>query len=219
VLSILLPGCRVCYRGAPAAPSCHYLNTDKDLFAVGKIVLLELDNNSSYPQMSADVSEALFQALQKRQIFSVAPVRRNDAAWRSLQLDSNGAYTLQQLSEMRKTFRCSAVLTGIITEFRPYPHLVIGLRLRMIDLKDGQLLWAIEQVWDTADKTTERRIRDYYCRQMRSDSARMQEKLATVSSIKFIKFVAYEVSETLRDTVETPGVVAFDIPPRHQASN
>jgi len=216
LLSIFLPGCRVLCKDAVPTAGHYYLNPDKDLSSVGKVALLELDNNSSYPQMAPDVTEALFQALQKRQIFSVTIVRRNDAARRSLQLNSSCPYTFQQLSDIRRTFKCNAVLAGTITEFQPYPHMVIGLRLKLVDLKDGQLLWALEQVWDTADKTTEYRTKDYFRRQVRSDSTPLREHLTAVSPIKFIKFVAHDVSETLRDGSAKPAVITCDSPSKDE---
>jgi len=175
----------------------YYLNPAKDLSAIGRVAVIELDNDSSYPQISAQVTEALFQALQKKQIFGLSVVQQNDPAWRSLQLDLNSAYTLEQLSATRKTLKCNAILTGTVTRYQPYPHMTIGLQLKLVDLTDGQLLWALEQVWDTADKTTERRIKNYFQRQMRSGFAPLREQLVVVSSLKFIKFVVYEAAETL----------------------
>jgi len=199
LLPVLLAGCRIyLYDTAGPMADYYYLNPDKDLSAIGKVALVELDNNSSHPQISTDATEAIFQSLQKKQLFSTTIVGQDAPSWRSLQLDLNSTYTPEQLSEIRKTLRCDAVLIGTITEFKPYPHMAIGLRLKLIDLKDGQLLWALEQIWDTADKTTEYRIRRYFHTQMRSGFAPLRERLAVVSSLRFLKFVSYEVGETLQ---------------------
>ena len=85
----------------------------------------------------------------------------------------------------------------LITGFEPFPHMTIGLRLKLIDLTDGQLLWAIEQIWDTADETTQDRIKSYYNRNLLPASATLSGKLGTVSSLKFVKFVAFETAETV----------------------
>ncbi|MHC4084974.1 MAG: hypothetical protein ACYSU5_07170 [Planctomycetota bacterium] len=185
-------------------------NQDKDLSTVGRTALVELDNKSSYPQISTDVTEVLFQALQKKQPFGLAVVRRDNPAWRSLQMDLNSGYqtqnsalaipptyTLDQLAAIRKTLKCDAVLIGTISQFKPYPHMAIGLRLKLVDLRDGKLLWAFEQIWDNSDKTTEYRIKDYFQYQKRSGFAPLREQLVTVSPLEFIKFVAYEVAETI----------------------
>lgn len=190
--------------------SFYYRNSSKDLRTIGRVAIVELDNDSSYPQISADITEALFLALQKRQVFGLTTVRRDDPAWRSLRLDldadspaDNSAFgvpstfTLEQLSAARSTLKCDALLVGTVTEYRPYPRTAIGVRMKILDLKDGQLLWALEQVWDAADKTTERGIQEYYQSQMRSGFAPLAEQLVTVSSLEFVKFVAYEIAETL----------------------
>ena len=196
-LLVLLSGCQFRTASVPKA-DCYYLNPDKDLCTIGRVAIVELDNNSGLPQISADITEALFLALQKKQIFGLTMVCQDEPAWRSLQLDLDSTYRLEQLLAIRKTLKCDAVLVGTITQYKPFPHMAIGLRMRLLDLKDGQLLWALEQVWDSADKTTESRIKNYLRSQMRSGLAPLREQLVVVSPLKFIKFVAYEVAETLQ---------------------
>jgi len=196
-LAAILPGCSNYYKAPPKAADYYYLNRDKNLTAIGRVALVELDNDSSYPQISADITEALYQALQKKQVFGLAVVRQHEPSWRSLQLAPDSTYTLEQLSAIRRTLKCGAIMTGTITQYQPYPHMVVGLRLKLLDLTDGQLLWALEQVWDSADKTTEHRIKDYFQHQKRSGFAPLREELAVISPLEFVKFVTYEVAETL----------------------
>jgi hypothetical protein len=174
-----------------------YLNPHRDLRTIGRVAIVQLDNGSSYAEISADVTEALFLALQKKQAFGLTVVHQQDSAWRGLQLDLDSAYTLEQLSAIRRTLKCDAILVGVITQYRPYPHLTVGIRVKLIDVNSGELLWALEQVWDACDKATECRVKKYFERQMRSGSAALGEQLVTVSSLEFVRFVAYEVAETL----------------------
>ena len=204
LLPVLLAGCRF-HRVRVYVPDVdyYYVNPNKDLYNIGRVAVVELCNDSSYPQISADVTELLYQALQKKQLFGLSVVRSSTAAWRVLQPDMKPdspatSYSLEQLFSMRQTLRCDAVLVGSVTSYRPYPHTALGLRLKLVDLSDGQLLWALEQIWDTADKTTEYRIKNYFRRQLRSGFAPLREQLAVVSPLEFIKFVAYEVAETFQ---------------------
>jgi len=98
---------------------------------------------------------------------------------------------------IRETLKCDGVLVGTVTEFRPYPHMAVGLRLKLLDMRDGQLLWALEQVWDSADKTTRNRMKAYFKAEKGSGFEPLKEQLAAVSPIEFIKFVSYEVGATL----------------------
>ncbi len=193
---VFLSGCGLYMSSGPPVDG-YYLNPNKDLDAIGRTMLVELSNDSPYPKISADATEALFQALQKRQLFGLTILRQNDPAWRSLQVDLDTAYTLEQLSKIRNA-GANAVLIGTVTEFKPYPHMAIGLRLKLIDLTDGQLIWGLEQIWDTADKTTQSRIEDYYSDKHFMGFTTLREKLGTVSSLKFVKFVAHETAETLQ---------------------
>jgi hypothetical protein len=197
IAAIVLSGCVGNRTAGPPPADCYYLNPDKDLSSIGRVAIVELDNYSHYSQISADVTNAVFQELQKKQVFSLAVIAQDDPVWRSLQLDLNSTYRLEELSEIRKTMNCSAVLTGSVTEFRPYPHMAIGLRLKLLDLKDGGLLWAVEQIWDSADKKTAERIRSYSRYQMQSGSSGSRPHLVAASPLGFINFVAYEVGKTL----------------------
>ena len=194
--AIVLAGCSI-YEVPRQAANYYYLDSDKDLASIGRVAIIELTNESSYPQISSEVTEVLFHSFQKRQLFGLSIVYLNDPAWRSLQLDVNSTYTLEQLLAIRKALKCDAVLVGTVTGYQPFPHMSIGLNLKLIDLRDGQLIWALEQVWDTADKTTEFNIKRYFEKQLRSDFAPLHERLMSLSPIEFIKFVAYEVAETL----------------------
>jgi hypothetical protein len=196
LLPVLISGCGLYTPYDPDA-NYYYLNPNKDLTDIGRTVLVELDNDSAFPEISANVTEALYNALQKKHLFGLTVLQKKDPAWKKLQLDISPAYTLDQLSAIRRTLKCNAVLKGTITGFEPFPHMIIGLRLKLIDLNDGQLLWALEQIWDTTDETTKDRIKSYYNHDLFPGSATLKGKLGTVSSLKFIKFVAFETAQTL----------------------
>ena len=193
---IVLSGCSI-YKTSSQATNYYYRNPDKNFSSIGRVVLFELANESSYPQISSDITKALFDSFQKKQLFGLSIVYQADPAWRSLRLEVNSAYTFEQLAAIRKAFKCNAVLIGNVTGYQPFPHMSIGLNLRLIDLRDGQLIWALEQIWDSADKTIESHIKTYFKQQLRQDFAPLHERLMLLSPIEFIKFVAYEAAETL----------------------
>jgi hypothetical protein len=196
LLTALLSGCHTHSASIPVL-DYYYLNPNKKLTDVGRVAIIELDNDSSYPQISTDITGSLYQALQKRQVFGLTVVHQNDPSWRSLQLERDSTYTLEQIMAIREALKCDGILLGTVTEFRPYPHMEVGLRLKLLDLRDGQLLWALEQIWDSADKTTEKRIKNYFKSEKRTGFAPLHEELAAVSPLEFIKFVNYEVAGTL----------------------
>jgi hypothetical protein len=169
----------------------------KSLSTIGTVCLVELHNNTAYPQISGDVTQSLYQMLQKKHLFDLKIMRQTDPDWKNLPIQPDSPYTLEQLLIARKMLGVDAILTGTVTSYTPYPHMMLGLQLKVIDLRDGQTVWAIEQIWDTADKATEERIKKYFQRELRKDYSPLGEQLAVLSSINFIRFVTYDAIELL----------------------
>lgn len=190
----VLTGCQPGSSRTPMAGS-YYINPDSDLSSLGRVALVELDNDTSYPEISKNATNAIFVGLQKKQHFGLTTVGQSEAIWRNLQSESDSSYTPEQLLAMQKALKCDAVLTGAVTQYEPYPHMGVGMRMRLIDLRNGDLLWAVEQVWDSADKGVSHRIKQYLKSQQGIGSG--TEELVAMSSLKFLKFVGYEIAETL----------------------
>ena len=200
---VLMVGASLLTAGCSSRPSYHpmqgatYLNPRKDPAHLGRVALVEFDNRSGFPSVSKDVADALYVAVQKKQRFGLTPVGQANPTWRSLQMDSGAAPNAEQCMKIRQALGCDALLIGVVTEYHPYPHLMIALRLKLIDLTDGQLVWAVEQVWDSTDRDTEARIKQYLKAEIRSARNTMSDGLVVVSGLEFLKFVAYEVAVTL----------------------
>jgi curli biogenesis system outer membrane secretion channel CsgG len=168
-----------------------------NLSAVKSVCLLELQNKTSYPNISTDTTELLYQALQKKQRFTLSMLKQTDPAWNTLEVKPNSAYTLEQLMSARKLLGADALLMGTITSYSPYPRMALGLQLKLVDIRTGQVVWAIEQIWESADKGTQERMKKYFDKQLRSDFSTIGEQLGNLSPINFVKFITYEITETM----------------------
>ena len=179
----------------------YYLNPLKDLSKVGRVALVQLENNSEHYSISETITSELHKALQKKQVFGLSLIYPKSPEWTMLDIDIQPTYNLKQIAAIRSSLKADALLTGTITEYKPFPHAVIGLRLRLIDLTDGQLIWALEQIWDSTDKTTQSRIENYLKEKNLTTDRSMEKQLVNTSPLKFTKFVTYEVSRTI-ETIE-----------------
>lgn len=185
------------YNTAPVMEKCFYINPDKNISNMGRVAIVVPKNNTEYPQISADVATAFYQQLQKKQILGLNLIAKNDSAWQTLQVSQTGPYTPPQLKDIRDALSCNAIIVGDVTQYSPYPHLTLGLRLKMIDLTDGQLIWAFEQIFDAQDKDTMKKAEKYYKYQKADTDSKLGPKLMSVSSIEFLKFVSYQIAMTL----------------------
>ncbi|MCL5282334.1 MAG: hypothetical protein M1376_20805 [Planctomycetes bacterium] len=180
----------------------YYLSPHKDLHRIGRVALVEIAGTSDDPQIAAALTEALFLEAQKKQVFGVTVVRRSAPAWQELQENLDSSQTLRQLATAREALNCNGLLVGTLTEYRPYPHMAVGLRLKLLDLTDGQLLWGMEQVWDSSDRSTQKRIKAYLKEDRKAGHSPLREELVIVSPLNFCKFVAYDVASTFERVKE-----------------
>jgi hypothetical protein len=187
--SVFIYGCEADDGNAPMAES-FYLNSYKDVHSLGRVTLVELENTSDYPTISSEMTTALFNALQKKQVFGLNVVHQDDPAWQSLRHRENSPEGLKRIAAIREALKCDGLLLGTITQYQPYPKMVIGLRLELLDLTDGDLLWGLEQVWDSSDNSTRKRIKHW------AGAATLREDLIVMSSLNFSKFIAYETAQT-----------------------
>ena len=191
-----MSGCRSQVPYTPMEGS-YYVNPAMKVKDLGRVALVELDNKTSYPEKSEELSEAIYVALQKCQLFGMTTIAQDDSRWHSLQSPLDANYDAEQLMEMRRVLESDAILTGTMTQFAPYPHMSVGLRIRLIDLRSGELLWAVEQVWDCGDAHTKIGIERYLQDQIGTEGSALQRTLVTTSSLNFFRFISYELALTL----------------------
>jgi hypothetical protein len=196
--AVWLSGGCSCEEGVPAQPAGarpHYANPRKDMSRIARIVLLEPINRSTNPQISVDFTKALSKALDNKSLFGQLVVLRSEPTFIKYQMDYE-KYPLETLKTVHKDLGCDAILSGVITDYQTYPRMTISLKLKLVDLTDGELIWAMEQVWDTTDRNIEARLKGFFDQEMRCGYEPLNWKMGMVSPIVFNKFVSYEVAET-----------------------
>jgi hypothetical protein len=178
-----------------------YLDKTADFSSVGKIAVLELGNdNVSGPELGKILTQTLADNLGKKHLFSIRTIYQTDVEWKGLNLDKAQTFSTRDMVEIRKQLNVDAILVGTVTRYHSYPQLLTALRLKLLDLRDGRLLWAIEDVWDSTDKNIEIRVKRFFDSQMRTGYQPMNWQFVINSPMAFHKFVMYEVVSTLPDS-------------------
>lgn len=196
LLSLMSLSCIKLVRHVPVEEGHYYLNPDVNMRTVGKVVIFELDNQSSQPDIAKGITETLTEALQKKHVFAVRRLHPTDADWKNVDLDNIDSQSIKEIANIKNYLHADAVIFGSVTQYYPYPNLLVGLHLKMIDLRDGKLIWAMEQVWDTSDKNLERRMKIYFDSQIRTGFQPLDWQLFITSPRAFNKFVTTEIADT-----------------------
>ena len=200
ILTLLYLGLVIQAGCSPVPPPINALK--RPLTGIKSVVFIELAERNSHPGVASDMTIALSHTIKARGLFGLEVVTRQDPICEAVSVLGRGGLTLEQIKKMRQAFQCDGILLGSINDFRPHPRMQLGVSLRMLDLKRGRLVWAVDHVWDTTDKAVEKRIRRFFSDQMRSVYGPMDWQIAMISPKVFEKFIAYELAETLPDPVQ-----------------
>jgi len=173
------------------------------LVGINRVAFVELAERNSCPGVAGEMTVALSHAIQAHKLFDVDVIDRQAPICKTVSLDGREGFTLEQLRQMRQTFRSDGILLGSISDFRSHPQMALGLSLRLLDLKRGQLVWEVNHVWDTTDKAVEKRIERFFKEHMRvAGYEPIYSNIIMTSPKAFEKFIAHEVAETLPGATE-----------------
>jgi hypothetical protein len=192
----LAAGCHGPERPEPS-PVPAYIDTAALQAKTRRVLLVPLANEASGSTASAGMTAALLESLQGRRLFQLTLETPSVGPDGNPLINGGRTLSLKDLAQIRRQTDCDAILLGAITSFSPYPNLKIGLYLRLVDMRDSRILWSVQQIWDSSDKTTQDRIEQYFHSKLGDSYDPIRWRLATVSPAKFEEFVAYEVARTL----------------------
>lgn len=196
IVSLMSLSCRRGTRTIVFESGHYYIDPTANIRSIGKVVIVEFDNHSTNPEIPASATEAISEALQKKHMFAVRTIRPADEAWHSLDIENISSFAPKELLALRQQLNADAIIFGSVTQYYPYPHLLMGLNMKMVDLKRGKTAWAMEQVWDSSDKSMEIRMKQYSKDQMRSGYQPLDWQLFITSPRAFNKFIAAEIAQT-----------------------
>jgi len=175
----------------------HYLASPADLMRISSVAFIELASPLADAELATQLGQSLHDDIQSRGLFSVQAVARDDFRCRELMLDVNRPLELREMQQIRQALGCDAIVLGELYHFQPYPRMGAGLHLRMVDLKNGKLLWGVKYTWNSSDKETFRRIQKYWRENVREGYEPAKEDMVLMSPRHFLKFVSHEAVSTL----------------------
>ena len=187
-----------CHRETARAKVGAFVDSQGILSRVHSVAFMPLRNETNYLAVVDAATASVFQAVQARQLFHIEVVPAADpAAADPTPAGGRRVFTLKELARLRQAFGCDAILVGAVNQFHPYPQMRMGIYLRLIDLRDGSVLWAVDHIWDATDQETQERMECYFSKERGEGYDPLQWRVTTVSPAAFRQFVAYEVADTL----------------------
>jgi hypothetical protein len=97
------------------------------------------------------------------------------------------------LETFRLNYGCDAVLFCELTRFRPHPPLAVGWRMKLVDVRTREILWAGDDLFDSGNPTVLRSAKRYHGRELNTGSDWAMER----SPRRFGQYAAAQVFATL----------------------
>ena len=146
--TVLLAGCISPYR-----PGNVYWDSDCLPYELRRVAVLPLTVGRNVPHAAAgrEALEPVLRAeLDKRRAFESVLISPTDLqvwssqpAWAAT--DEMPAHLPQMVGEKTGS---QAVLFCQLTQFHPYPPIMVGWNLKLVDCRDNRILWAVDEVFD-----------------------------------------------------------------------
>lgn len=70
------------------------------------------------------------------------------------QLRVTAAIPPQVLKDIRQQTEADTVLFSSLTAYRPYPPILVGLKVSLVRIDDGAILWQFDDAWNAGDAPT-----------------------------------------------------------------
>lgn len=206
ICCIVASGCaKQCQPCPPPAPVCHrYHAPDIDWLSIRRLLLVPLENESSYPHATFEVQESLAARLQCSGRFEVvlASPESYTACHDSVRI--NGRFDEVELLYLAERYNADAIVFGTITQYQPYSPPRLGLSLRMISPANAVLIASVDGLWDGRDQAVAEQARYYTGNVLNDNESLMACNLTLDSPVLFRRFACHFAVEALVSPVLAP---------------
>jgi hypothetical protein len=91
-----------------------------------------------------------------------------------------------------------AVLFATLSEYKPYPPIMIGWRMKLVAM-DADTLWAVEEMFDASELAVSNAARRYDRDHVRSNPVLEDSRSVLLSPARFGQYTLHAILETLPD--------------------
>ena len=213
----LLAGCSVMPASArramtpPYQPSNVAVRQPTMPESIRRVVVLPIPRSRGDANQSSGASllEPVFLAeLRKRQAFEVIPV--SPAVLRDLTAGSEWSADVALppdfFKRLNQATACDAVVFVSLTAFRPYPPLQTGWKARLVDCRDHETWWAVDEVFDAGSESVIAAAQSYARGDLSQPNPLLADTGVLHSPLRFGQYTAYAVAQTLpgRELAKVP---------------
>lgn len=163
---------------------------------VRRVAVLPFMNLSPHEEAARRAEDALVTELRKRRVFELVQVGAGALTEREEQdFFRTGTIRNTTLLRMNETYNAGAVLYGVVTHYRPYEPLMVGLRVELVSAGDGRVLWAADGLFDAGDERVVDDVHNYHATKQAPSGKLEGWRSILVSPTRFTTYAASRMAE------------------------
>lgn len=165
-----------------------------------RIALLPL-YKGPYDHIDMQLIEANFsQELRKLNLFELVTVETKvmKELFGAERLSSVEVLPTKLLAKLYELYAIDGVMLVDLTFFNAYQPVGMGVRAKLLDGHNGELVWAADELFDAADPAVSNAARKYFQTQSTTEYPLHRTQTALHSTARFSKYVAHEVFDTIQ---------------------
>jgi hypothetical protein len=109
----------------------------------------------------------------------------------------SGIISRDTLLAAARRYRADGVLFGILTQFRPYEPLVIGMSVELASVGTGEVVWSSSGLYDAASKDVTQDVHNFNNTQLAGTSSLEGWRIILMSPSRFTEYACSRVASTL----------------------
>ena len=98
---------------------------------------------------------------------------------------------------LREVYDCDAVLFAHLSQFRAYPPLQVGWKLRLVDNQTPKIHWAVDEVFDAGEPAVATAARRYYLAHLADGRSESDSRSILFSPRRFGQYSLNALFDTL----------------------
>jgi hypothetical protein len=200
VLTLALSACagRDCCTPPPVPVAASYSNPPSDGRDLMRVVVPPFQDETGSPQQTEAVRLALMRALGKRQRFELIPVGEHELReFLPPSTFETGIIPRDVLLAAARRYRADGVLFGVLTQFRPYEPLVVGLSVELASVGTGEVVWSASGLYDAATLAVTKDVHNFHSTQLAGTGSLEGWRIILMSPSRFTDYACSRVAETM----------------------
>lgn len=199
-------GCaKPCPPPAPQMPVCHQFQAPGFNWAsIRRILLVPLENESTYPQATFEFQESLAARMQCSGRFEVVLASHETQCACRDTVRANGRFDEHDLLEIADDYNADAILFATITQYQPYTPPRVGLSLRLISPGNAAVIASVDGLWDSRDRSVAQQASSYASQTLNEGPTLAGGSITLESPAVFRRFACHYAVEALVNPVQYP---------------